>query len=339
MSDEKDLQDILKNFEPQSSELKGFAAEQMLNCEKCNRANPPTRTVCLYCGADLPVMETASTHIPKLKRLEDWEIGYNIILLSNQPTEITKNDLYAVANSLNLKVEDLQKIVELKQSLPIARAGNPNEAALVEKGLKQLGIDAVIVSDYEMAINTPSQRLLGVTFTETNLIGRTMSNERALNVEWDDVRVIVVGRIIEKRIETEEKVSRKEIKELEDSRELSTDQIQLDIYTKDNNIGWRILADKFDYSCLGEQRSLTAAENFKKLIERLRHHAKQAVFDDSYNRVQSALSLVWAIERRNESLGLKRKNFGRAFSRFANITSNETQFLRYSRLKVFLGNV
>jgi hypothetical protein len=339
MPNEKDLQDILKNFEPQSSELKGFSAEQMLSCEKCNRANPPTRTACLYCGAELPVTEVVAAHIPKLKRLEDWEIGYNIVLLSNQTKEITKNDLYAVAGSLNLDIEDLQKIVELKQSLPIARAANSNEAALVEKGLKQLGIDAVIVSDYEMAINTPSQRLLRATFTETNLIGRTMSNERALNVAWEDVRVIVVGRVIEKRIETEEKISRKEIKELEDSRELSTDQIQLDIYTKGNNIGWRILADRFDYSCLGEGRALTAAENFKKLIERLRQHANQAVFDDSYNRVQSALNLVWSAERRNESLGLKRKNFGHAFSRFANIISNETQFLRYSRMKAFLSNV
>lgn len=336
MSEEKDLKDILENFEAQSSEAKGFAPEQMLTCEKCKRANPPTRTICLYCGNELPATDIEHAHIPKLKKLEDWEIGYNIILLPGESKELTGSDLYSISNAFNLEVEELKKIIDAQQPLPVARAGNANEAAVVEKALSQMGLKTAVASDSEMAVGTPSQRLLGLTFTEDTLTGRTLSNEKALNVNWDDVRLFVVGRLFEKRVETEEKVSRKEVKDLEDSREFTTDQTEFDIYINGDNKGWKILSDKFDFSCLGEERGLTAAENFNKLIQSLRSRTPKALFDDSYNRVQSVLNFVWSIEQRSKSKGLKRKNFGQMYSQYVSIRSNENQFLRYSRMKAFL---
>jgi hypothetical protein len=169
------------------------------------------------------------------------------------------------------------------------------------------------------------------------LTGRDLISENAMNLSWEDARLIVVGRVFERRIETEEKVSRKEVKELADSREYSTDQMQLDIYGGDYPLGWRVVSDKFDFSCLGQGRSLIASQNFESLIGILRVRATEAVFDNSYNRVQSLLNLVWPAERRTESLGLKRRNFGQMISRHAITSSNETQFLRYSRLRSFLN--
>lgn len=336
MSEEKDLKDILENFEAHSSEVKGFAPEQMPVCEKCNRANPPTRTTCLYCGNELPATEIESAHLPKLKKLEDWEIGYNIILLPDKSKELTGSELYSISNAFNLEINDLKNIIAREQILPVARAGNANEAAVVEKALAQMGLTVAVASDSEMAVGTPSHRLLGLTFTDEALRGRTLSNEKALNVSWNDVRLFVIGRLYEKRVETEEKVSRKEVKDLEDSREFNSDKTQLDIYTKGDNKGWRIISDQFDFSCLGEERGLTAAENFNKLVQALRTRAQKAALDDSYNRVQSVLNLVWPIEQRSASKGLKRKNFGQMFSQHVSIRTNENQFLRYSRMKAFL---
>lgn len=335
MPEEKDLQEILKDL-PQSTEVKGFASDRMLTCEKCNRANPPTRMICLYCGNNLPVADVTASQLPKLKKLEDWESGYNIILLPTGAKEVNSGDLYTLSKAFNLEMEDLKKIISLQQPLPLGSAANANEASLVEKGLLQMGLEMVVVSDSDLAIGTPSQRLLGITFGEDALRGRTLSNENALYLAWDNVRLIVVGRVVEKRVETEEKISRKEVKELEDAREYSTDQVQLDIYGANEKTGWKILSNKFDFSCLGEERALTAVENFDKLIQRLCSYASKAVFDNYYNRLQSTLGLVWRIEKRSESLGLKRKNFGQMFSQYVNISSNETQFLRYSRLKAFL---
>ena len=35
------------------TQLKTFTPDELLTCDVCLRANPPTRTGCLYCGAPL----------------------------------------------------------------------------------------------------------------------------------------------------------------------------------------------------------------------------------------------------------------------------------------------
>ncbi len=334
MSEEKKLEDILKDFDPQSSELKRFTAEEMPNCEKCGRANAPTRTNCIYCGADLPVVESAKVlQKPKLTKLEEWELGFNVILF---PVPTAQLDVDQIAGYLNFSTTDLKLILSAQESIPVARSENANDAELIKSSLSKLNCETVVVSDWDLVLNDEQKRLRGVEFSEMNFIGRTLTNEKALNVAWEDVRLIIVGRTFEKRIETEEKISRKEIKELADSRELSTDKMQIDIYCAGQRIGWRISIDKFDYSCLGEEKGLTVAENLSKFIKVLRQKAKKALFDDSYNRIHTALNFVWQVETKNESLGLRRKNFGQAISQHATISNNENQFLRYSRLKAFL---
>src|SRR5438046_1120696 len=37
----------------QESKTRSFAAGELINCDECARANPPTRSACLYCGAVL----------------------------------------------------------------------------------------------------------------------------------------------------------------------------------------------------------------------------------------------------------------------------------------------
>jgi hypothetical protein len=339
MSEEKDLRQILKDFDPQRTEPQGFKLEQMLKCESCERTNPPTRSSCLYCGTALPVVETALTTLqkPKLKKLESWEQGFNAVLLSQRKRELADNEISEVANFLDLSTNDFKRIIETNIPLPLVHTSSYNEASLIENGLKHFGLEVGVVSDRDMFIEDMPGRLRGLTFTDSMLTGRDLISENAMNLSWEDARLIVVGRVFERRIETEEKVSRKEVKELADSREYSTDQMQLDIYGGDYPLGWRVVSDKFDFSCLGQGRSLIASQNFESLIGILRVRATEAVFDNSYNRVQSLLNLVWPAERRTESLGLKRRNFGQMISRHAITSSNETQFLRYSRLRSFLN--
>ena len=336
MSEEKeDLQSILKDFDPLRTEPQGFKPEQMLKCEKCERPNPPTRTSCLYCGADLPIIETmfAALQKPKLRKLESWEQGFNIVLLSLGKKELTKREISEAANFLDLSTDDFKRITETNVPLPIVHASGYNEASLIESGLKHFGFETIVVSDRDMFAENMPGRLRGMTFTDSYLKGRDLVSENAMNLSWEEVSLLVVGRVFERRIETEEKISRKEVKELTDSREYSTDQLQLDIYSENYPLGWRVISDKFDFSCLGQGRSLIVAQNFELLIQILRARSTNAVFDDSYNQVQSLLNIVWPIEQRSKSLGLKRKNFGQMLSQHASISNNETQFLRYSRLK------
>ena len=113
----------LGDAEPLSSDVRGFAPEQMVRCVTCLRANPPTRTSCLYCAAQLPKTEAnAALQKPELRKLEKWEQGFNVILFPNASTQLSEEVLKEVAQLLRLEQEGLERIVEINLPLPVARA-------------------------------------------------------------------------------------------------------------------------------------------------------------------------------------------------------------------------
>ena len=66
-----------------SETVRPFAPEQMVACEECLRANPPTRMACLYCGRKLPqTPQGTALQRPALKKLEEWEHGFNVVTLA-----------------------------------------------------------------------------------------------------------------------------------------------------------------------------------------------------------------------------------------------------------------
>src|SRR4029079_4927345 len=69
----------------------GFTADQMIRCEGCLRANPPTKVTCIYCGATLPLTE-ASTKLrkPTLRQPEKHETGFNCISLPAQSHTVSE---------------------------------------------------------------------------------------------------------------------------------------------------------------------------------------------------------------------------------------------------------
>ena len=76
---------LLGPVEP--SEPHGFTAEQMIRCDECLRANPPTRINCLYCSVPLPMTEaSARLRKPILRKPEKHQLGYNTILLPKEQT-------------------------------------------------------------------------------------------------------------------------------------------------------------------------------------------------------------------------------------------------------------
>ena len=57
----------------------------------------------------------------------------------------------------------------------------------------------------------------------------------------------------------------------------------IDFYTLDQATPYRIAANGFDFSCLGESKRLVAGENLVALLELFRDQAPQLAIDDSYN--------------------------------------------------------
>src|SRR5258705_9731014 len=100
------------------SEPQGFSADQMIRCEECLRANPPTRVNCLYCGIALPLTEeSASLRKPSLRPPDKHQLGYNSIILP-QDRLLPDKELAEAAALVKLEPEDLQRIVSAQLPLP-----------------------------------------------------------------------------------------------------------------------------------------------------------------------------------------------------------------------------
>lgn len=319
-------------------EPRGFAPDQMITCGVCLRANPPTRASCLYCAAALPVTEqSAALQKPTLRPLEKWEQGFNSIYMPGSAVRPGDESWNEVAALLRLTIEDVRRIVDDGEALPLARAATPEEAALIERRLKELGVHVLTVSDDELALETqPPKRIRALELTETSLTAWPMGSGEMLRTSWDEITLLLKGRIVVRQVEVKERRGRRSENQIVDTRELSADDALLDIYSSTHPGGWRIIAGNFDFSCLGAKKSLLVAQNFVSLLNELRARASHAEYDDSYARVRHALNTVWPLEQQTESRGWRRGGPGRYSTEVVTTSDNERQFTRYSRLRYYL---
>jgi hypothetical protein len=319
------------------TEPSGFSHEQMVRCDECLRANPPTRVDCLYCGLALPVSEASvALAKPSLRPLESWEQGYNSILLRSRNGEPSEELLNQVASLLRLELSAIQRVLSAKSNLPVARTSTPVEAALIERRLSDLRLETITVPDQELQIETaPPRRLRRLELRETDFVAyQTLSTEGA-PIDWAEISLVIVGRLFVKQVELHERKTRKRENEILDASEVTSDEAVVDIYVGKRPESWRISASSFDFSCLGRNKSLLAGENFPRLIELIREHAPNAEFNHSYKAVRQCLEMVWPAQKRIESGGLKAR--GAKISTSEIITTNsEPQFTRYSRLCHYL---
>ena len=320
-----------ENLQIQTEDI-AFKPEEMISCGECARKNPPNRFKCFYCGAALEITDEQASNIqPNLRKLEDWEKGYNLIYapVSNSENEF---DLTETAKILNLENEDLQKILQAKKPLPVARAESEKEAEIVAKKLGERGFNISIVSDEALAADRLPTRLRSLEFEDGKLILIYFNTDEIAEIEREDLILIVSGAVFERKTESIEKRKKGESKIL-DLTETASDEVLMDIYSRENSNGYRILAKGFDFSCLETDKGILAVENMRKLVAKLREFAPNAKFVGDYLAVREVLGNVWEIEQRKNSQGLKRHSFGK-FD-FANVaTSNNTQqFTKYSRLQ------
>lgn len=350
-----------------------FTPEQLVACEECARANPPTRMKCLYCGATLPVTEqSAALRRPTLKKLEEWEQGFNVILLprgvlvsqsangtskswphasgavESGPDAIAEDTIAEAASLLRLDAARLSEMIASCRALPLARAASEEEAALIVERLRALGFSVEVFTDE--LLSRPTTRVRAFSLEDEALVCWSSHDAEPASVLWSEVTLLVVGRIVTKRVEVEERQTRPggSVKMVE-ARELAADEAVLDIYAKGDAASsdegrkdgvasdeagrcFRVMADSFDYSCLGERKGLLARDNFHTLVETLRAHAPSAEFDGEYARLRALLSTAWPPAERTGSLGVRREGAGRYNTEAVTNVSNEAQFTRYSRL-------
>ncbi|HVG28156.1 MAG TPA: hypothetical protein VM864_00400 [Pyrinomonadaceae bacterium] len=318
-----------------ATDRRAFKRDEMIACERCGRASPPTRMKCLYCGAALPAVGGGEDRRrPALKPLEEWERGFNVVLAPGGEGSHGRAGALAEAASLaRLNPDQLGEMIAARTALPLARTGEREEMELLERRLTALGLGVEIVADEDLAVETePPRRVRKIEFDAEGVTGLSGVGGESRSASWAGVILIVVGRIFKKRIEVEERLKRRAASEIVESRELVEDEGVVDLHFADAPAGWRVLAEGFDYSCLGARKSLLASENFARLVEEFRARAPRAAFDDSYRRVRHLLQFAWSPAEHREAGGVRRAGPGRVSTEAVMSVSNEAQFTRYSRL-------
>jgi len=325
------LSDLESPAEPQ-----GFKPAEMVRCDTCLRANPPTRTNCMYCLAVLPVPGgPVDLRQPALRPLEGWEQGFNTILIRSG--NLPEKALEEIATLLRQEPSVINQIFGSDQAMPLARAASFEEATLIENRLRTLGVETSIVSDPDLGVGTvPPKRIRALELDEQLIRGREPLADASTGIPWSDIFLVVVGRLLVTSVEVVENKFRGGEPELVDSRELSDDEPVVDIFTNQKDGGWRIAARSFDFSCLGERKRLLATENFGLLLEALRERAAGAAFDDSYLSQRKLLTAVWPMVQQTEGRGWRRARPGKYNVAAVTRVNNETQFTRYARLRHYL---
>ena len=320
------------------TEPQGFSPEQMVRCEECLRANPPTRVSCLYCGASLPVTESsARLRKPVLRQPEKHQPGFNSILipLDRALPDETINETAAL---LKLTPENVQALMSQSVPMPVARTASREEAELVTDRLRDLGLTCITLSDEELGLlfsDNTVKRVRAMRFDDS-LLTMQLAGGEEIEVSWTEIVLILPGRLIETRVEVKERLTRKPEKELLDTSEFFRDEAVIDLYTSAQPFTWRVGASGFDFSCLESEKALIVNENIVRLQRLLAAKAVNARFDDSYPRVRNLLELAWSTQQETQSSGWRREGPGKLSVGLATTKSNETQFTRYSRLRYFL---
>jgi hypothetical protein len=321
------------------SEPQGFSAEQMIRCEECLRANPPTRVICLYCTAPLPVTESsARLRKPVLHPPEKHQQGYNNILLPmNQAVEAEV--ISEAAALLKLTSENIEQILSQRMALPVARTASRQESEIVLERLTALGLSSISVSDVELGLSStdnPVKHVRAMSIQEEGFTIHQAGGVSDVDVSWTEVVLILPARLIENRVELKERKSRRSENEILDLSEFFRDDVVIDLYSSKHRSTWRVNASGFDFSCLGNEKALIATENIGRLQRMLASYAVKAQLDDSYQRVRGLLELAWSTQPETQSSGWRRERPGKLSVGIATIRSNESQFTRYSRLRYYL---
>lgn len=323
------MTELNETFAPEETkERRAFAASEMVACAACSRTNPPTRANCLYCGGALEATDRNNlAHASSAVFEASTDNALNVVALPSNPGEA---ELEKAATLLNLTALELKAILSASNGGPISRVSDSAQAEMIRNSLRDWGIGTFTISDEQLDPGNDSWELRTLEFKDESLTGVHRRGAERISARWDEVVLVVAGRLHTTTIEVEQKRKRRSSQILNE-RVLSADESVLDIYVRGSKAPWRVSSANFDFSCLADKKAITTFENFRTLTDLLRKLAPQAHFDDSYLRLRCPLAKIWPLEE-IEGKTERRRTATRDFEAKVTSSDNEAQFSRYSRL-------
>ena len=316
--------------------LRGFAPAEMVTCKSCLRANPPTRSNCMYCGERLPASEKSDIVRAEAHAMPAETTGGFHVVLSAPTNELPDElRLAQIAARSGLTPADLQAALAAGKRLPLFKVDTAEQAHQFVVDFRALGIQTISLKDDDYNSRSAHKKISALEFSSAGVTGLVKISRERLFENWSDLILLVVGRLQTNNVE--DVTRRKQGKQKQvDRRELIDDESVIDVYSRSNQEGWRILAGSFDFSCLDERKGITAFENFRALIEMFRERAENMEVENSYLKVRSLLAQVWPLRVETRTGGWRRSGGGKLEVSTLTTTDNEAQLTSYSRLMQFL---
>jgi hypothetical protein len=318
------------NFDPtiQSEDI-AFRRDELVACGRCGRSNGPNRLHCMYCGHALDI-EPVSAETPVLRVLENWESGFNLIVPSGVMSSLESHN---IAEIVPIDQEQANGILSSGTVLPIARVESARIAEMLAEKASKSGFLLRIISDDALLGEQGPVRLSGVEINDSGVKLIDFNTGTPYSFAWQDLTLIVRGVLASGKIDSVERRQRKRETTILAETTTSTDEPVFDLYLNEDTTGFRVHLAGFDYSCLGDQKTLLATKNMSLLIERLRTRATRLTIVDDYKRIRHLLTGIWDVESRKDPQGLQRAGFGKV--EFGNVysTNNTVQFTKFSRLQ------
>jgi hypothetical protein len=319
---------------PIVAEPVGYAADELIGCPKCGRRNAPVRVKCLYCAAELGLADISGEKTLNLRTLESWQNGFNVVRVG-RGNQLSPGQMDKLKALVSIDAENLNRIVESPIPLPMARVELQTEAEIIADRVSKFGIETLTVSDVSLAADKPPVRLRSLEFAGNNIVLVPFNEAAPVDAASEDVVIAVTGAVFESRIETTEKRKKGVAKTLNEMQTAADEQV-IDIYLTTGMVGYRIPARGFDFSCLGDEKAMLAAENMATLWRRMREFAPVSKFCEEYLRLRPLLDQIWEPERRTDSMGFQRSGFGKRDLTKIRTENNRRQFTKFSRLQRIL---
>lgn len=313
-----------------SPTLKKFAPEAMVTCEACLRTSPPTRARCMYCGAPLQGPEAAA--VPEAETsIEENKPTYYVVLRGTAALgTLAESVIDQLAARFHLKTEEFRAALGTGVPAPFAAYASEDDSQRAVKELRDGGFECLSVPDADLKNEISQLNIHSLEFADSGITGVSKNGRDRQFASWDDLSLIITGRLFTHRLEVDEKRSRSSVKSL-DRRELTQDRSVIDVYSAPCDAPWRIVVNDFDFSSLGERKSLTAFDNARALIQFLMDRSR-AQHNDKYDRLKTVLANVWPLQNTTTEGRSRRPRAGRNEVSTVTASDNETQFDKYSRL-------